>query len=269
MQRLTWLIVAAVAFFGCIWALNTFLPHTRLLMQFPTLESVASFYAVPPARERWETLSVTERLADINCRVRPFLETKLAVRGMRLGSPVFLRLFKETRELEIWLQGIAGDWKFLNSYSIACLSGNLGPKQREGDMQAPEGFYTVTPSQLNPASRYHLAFNIGYPNAYDLHHQRTGSHIMVHGDEVSIGCYAMTDVLIEEIYLLVSSAIEQGQREVSVHCFPFRFTTERMQQAQSEPWSAFWLNLREGFDAFEKSGKPPEVLLRDGRYVFR
>ncbi|MFM7603929.1 MAG: murein L,D-transpeptidase family protein [Prosthecobacter sp.] len=188
---------------------------------------------------------------------------------MRLGSPVFVRLFKETRELEIWLQDAAGDWKFLNGYTIACLSGNLGPKQQEGDMQAPEGFYTVTLSQLNPASRYHLAFNIGYPNAYDLHHQRTGSHIMVHGDEVSTGCYAMTDVLIEEIYLLVSSAIEQGQREVSVHCFPFRFTTERMQQAQNEPWSAFWLNLREGFDAFEKTGKLPQVLLREGRYVFR
>ena len=226
-------------------------------------------YAPPPAPEVWKKLPASHRLEEVRTRLLPLLTHELDACGLKQGNPVFIRLFKESYELELWMKPSREGWKLFRTYPVACLSGVLGPKQREGDMQAPEGFYTVTSKQLNPASNYHLAFNIGYPNAYDLHYRRTGSHIMVHGDQASVGCYAMTDPVIEEIYLLVSSAFENGQLEVPVHCFPFRFTAERMQQAQESPWLGFWQNLREGFDAFEKHQIPPQASVREGKYVFR
>jgi murein L,D-transpeptidase YafK len=269
MRRVIWILVALVAVLIGTWAFEMLLPYVRPLMQRSTSEPVALPYPPPPSREQWKTMPASERLADVNRRVKPLLEQKLVESGLRLGKPVFIRLFKETRELEVWFQDASKAWKTFRTYPIACFSGELGPKQREGDRQAPEGFYSVTSKQLNPASSYHLAFNIGYPNAFDLHHQRTGSLIMVHGDEVSVGCYAMTDAVIEEIYLLVSAALENGQSQVPVHCFPFRFTDERMQKAKGEPWFSFWENLRKGYQHFEMKSVIPSVFVEQGRYRFR
>ena len=138
-------------------------------------------------------------------------------------------------------------------------------------MQAPEGFYAFGNSLLNPASRYHLAFNIGYPNAYDRHHQRTGSLIMVHGRRVSIGCFAMTDPVIEEIYLVIEAALNQGQPRIPVHVFPFRMTPERLDQARTDKdiHLDFWLGLRAGYDAFETKKLPPTVSVQEGKYHFQ
>lgn len=266
MRRFVWILVALVAVLIGTWAFEMLSPYVRPLMQRPTSEPAALPYPPPPSREQWKTMPASERLADVSRRVKPHLEQKLAGNDLRLGNPVFIRLFKETRELEVWLQDASKAWKPFRTYPIACFSGELGPKQREGDRQAPEGFYSVTSKQLNPASSYHLAFNIGYPNAFDLHHQRTGSLIMVHGDEVSVGCYAMTDAVIEEIYLLVSAALENGQPEVPVHGFPFRFTDERMQKAKGEPWFSFWENLREGYQHFETKRVVPQITVEQGRY---
>jgi murein L,D-transpeptidase YafK len=121
---------------------------------------------------------------------------------------------------------------------------------------------------MKPDSRYHLAFNIGYPNAYDRHHGRTGSLIMVHGNRVSIGCLAMTDAKIEEIYTLCAAAHTGGQRFFRVHIFPFRMSEERMKRAAGSEWQAFWENLQQGYDVFEKTRIPPEVTVQDGRYAF-
>jgi murein L,D-transpeptidase YafK len=227
-------------------------------------------YAAPTSVQEWTAMPAAARLQDVRRRVQPQLERELTARGLRLGRPVFIRIFKESHEFELWLQDEASAWKLFRTYPIATYSGSLGPKLAEGDRQAPEGFYDVVRERLNPASRYHLAFNIGYPNAYDRHHARTGSLIMVHGDRVSIGCFAMTDPVIEEIYLLVADALENGQRSVAVHSFPFRMTPERMQQAVTSggEWLAFWENLRAGYDAFEKTGSPPKVSVREGRYEF-
>lgn len=245
--------------------------RARTLLQPFTPTPSAMPYPPPPARETWKTMSAADRLADVRERVEPLLHQELAGKGLAAGDQVFIRIFKESRELELWMRDASGVWKLYRNYPIACHSGVLGPKQREGDMQAPEGFYSVARAQLNAASNYHLAFNIGYPNAYDLHHQRTGSLIMVHGDEVSVGCYAMTDPVIEAIYLLLSAALENGQPGVPVHCFPFRLSADRLRKAGDEksPWMDFWSNLQEGYDAFEEHRKPPRVDVRDGRYVFR
>ena len=269
MRRLVWIFAAFVVLLSAAWGFDLLAPYTRLLMQRLTLEPLVLPYPPPPSRVPWRTMPASERLADVNRRVKPLLEKKLVERGLRLGNRVFIRLFKESGEFELWLQDAAGVWKPFRTHRIACFSGELGPKQREGDKQAPEGFYTVTSKQLNPASSYHLAFNIGYPNAFDLHHQRTGSLIMVHGDEVSVGCYAMTDAVIEEIYLLVTAALENGQPQVPVHCFPFRFTDERMQKAKGEPWYSFWENLREGYQHFETNRVVPKITVEQGHYRFR
>ncbi len=210
----------------------------------------------------------SERLEAVRVRVESPLQAALAERGLRYGAPVFLRAFKESSELELWMdKEKGGRWEKFRVYRIASYSGKLGPKLREGDMQAPEGFYDVTRDRLNPMSRFHLSFNIGYPNAYDRHHGRTGSLIMVHGSNVSIGCLAMTDPVIEEIYLLVEAALRGGQKAVPVHVFPFRMTEERLARAAGEEWEAFWREeLKPGYDAFEKNGRPPGVSVREGRY---
>ena len=200
-------------------------------------------------------------------RVRPGLSSKLEGAGLRLGAPIFIRIFKLERELEVWLD--KGDrFELFRSYAICTYSGELGPKLRQGDNQAPEGFYFVGPEQMNPASRFHLSFNLGYPNAFDRAHGRTGDFLMVHGSCVSIGCYAMTNPVIEEIWTLADAALRAGQPYFRVHVFPFRMTGENMDRRGDSPWIEFWRNLREGYDWFEREKRPPNVTVRQKRYEF-
>lgn len=225
-------------------------------------------YPSPPAPEDWRKLSPPDRLAHVRGRVQTPLETELKKQGLRLGNAAFIRVFKESRSLELWLQS-KQEWRLFRSYPIAAMSGSLGPKLIEGDGQAPEGFYSVTKASLNPASKFHLSFNIGYPNAYDQHHGRTGSFIMVHGNEVSIGCFAMTDPVIEEIYLVVEAALSAGQESLPVHVFPFPLTPERLAQAASHSSVAFWEELRPGYEAFQPTQPLPRITVQVGRYVLQ
>ncbi len=178
-----------------------------------------------------------ERIACAREHARPTL-------GSHFGEPVFIRIIKEARLLELWVQR-GGSWQVLKTYPIAAMSGTLGPKQAEGDKQAPEGFYDVVPERMNPKSRYHLSFNIGYPNEHDRSLGRTGSFIMVHGGEESIGCFAMTDEGIEEIYTLVNEAFRAGQKRVEVHIYPFEMTAARMEREQESPHLDFWRSQQE------------------------
>ncbi|MCH2063312.1 MAG: murein L,D-transpeptidase [Roseibacillus sp.] len=201
--------------------------------------------------------------------VREGLTRDLANAGMRYGNPVFIRILKEEAELELFVQEMGKKtFKLFRTYQIAAMSGQLGPKEREGDLQAPEGFYYVPPRRMNPHSRFHLSFNLGYPNAYDRAHGRDGSHLMVHGNRVSIGCFAMTDPKIEEIYTLCHAALANGQQFFRVHSFPFRMTAARMEQSRSNKWHAFWKNLRQGYAFFEQHRFPPDVRVTGKRYVF-
>ena len=159
-------------------------------------------------------------------RVTPVLNSFLGLCGAKVGDPVFLRAVKEDSVLELWVKPDKAErYVLAKRYPIAAWSGKLGPKEKEGDKQTPEGFYEVEPSGLNPRSNYHLAFNIGYPNAYDRSLNRTGSFIMVHGRDVSIGCLAMTDPGIEEIYTMVEQALIHGQQRVPVQIYPFVLCT--------------------------------------------
>jgi murein L,D-transpeptidase YafK len=208
------------------------------------------------------------RAALACARVRPKLEPLLADKGLTLGSPLFVRVFKEEAELEVWLEH-GPQYELVKTYPICAYSGDLGPKQKKGDGQSPEGFYAVDRSKLNPASSYHLSFDIGYPNAFDRALGRTGSLIMVHGDCVSIGCFAMTDDGIDEIYSLADAALTKGQKAFPVHVFPFRMTARNLKHHAKSKWSSFWADLKIGYDAFESSRVPPDVSVKDGRYFIR
>ena len=213
----------------------------------------------------------TERIREVRARVIPTLESSLQSEGFRLGDPVFIRIFKEEQELEVWLRREKETsfrrWK---TWPVVRMSGKLGPKLQEGDGQAPEGFYAVDSGAMNPQSDFHLSFNVGYPNGFDLAQGRTGSFIMVHGKSSSIGCFAMGDAGIEPIYLVVERALRSGQSSVPIHIFPFRMTGERMAKANAtpSPWLSFWENLREGYDRFERDHVPPLVKWEGSRYTF-
>ncbi len=209
------------------------------------------------------------RAAKAAAAVRPALERDLTAVGLKFGDPVFLRAFKEEKQLELWVMNRAtARFDLFRTYPIAAQSGTLGPKLAEGDGQVPEGFYFVPPAAMNPNSQYHLSFNIGFPNTYDQAHGRTGSAIMVHGSDVSIGCLAMTDAKIDEIFTLCSAAHAAGQLYFRVHLFPFRLSEERLLNAAGNPNLEFWKNLQQGYDHFEKSHLPPEVSVSSGTYEF-
>jgi murein L,D-transpeptidase YafK len=196
------------------------------------------------------------------------LSARLAAQNLQLGAPVLMRVFKREFELEMWMKR-GGRFELFATYPICMWSGGLGPKLKQGDRQAPEGFYTVDSTALNPNSKYHRSFNLGFPNAFDRAHGRTGSLLMVHGDCRSIGCYAMTDGVIDEIWSLLTAALGAGQKRVQVQVFPFRMTETNMSRRVANPDLGFWRQLKVGHDAFERVHVPPVVSVCDGRYAFR
>jgi murein L,D-transpeptidase YafK len=196
------------------------------------------------------------------------LKLKMDQLGMSEIAPVYLRIFKEESEFEIWKQRADGKYALLKTYDICKWSGVLGPKKVEGDRQAPEGYYTVTPAQMNPNSSYYLSFDIGYPNAYDRALGRTGANLMVHGACSSRGCYSMTDDIAGEIFALARDAFRGGQRSFSIAAYPFRMTPENMARHRNDPNMRFWQMLKEGYDHFEVTQAPPKVDVCDKRYVF-
>lgn len=191
----------------------------------------------------------------------------LGRKGMDTGAPIFVRIFKEESELEVWKQRDDGRFYHFKTYPICNWSGNLGPKTALGDKQAPEGFYRVSTSQMNPNSQYYLAFNLGYPNAYDRALQRTGDALMVHGKCKSVGCYAMTDALMEEIYMLARESLKGGQEAFEVHAFPFRMTEANLARFEGNANMPFWRTLKQGYDVFEKYRLTPTVAVCERRYV--
>jgi murein L,D-transpeptidase YafK len=201
----------------------------------------------------------------------PLSEKTLAemeAKHMDKDSPILVRIFKEESELEVWKKKRDGEFAMLKTYPVCRWSGDLGPKVKEGDRQAPEGFYTITPGLMNPNSNYYLAFNTGFPNAFDRAWNRTGSELMVHGDCSSRGCYAMTDEQIQEIYSLARESFFGGQKDFQFEAFPFRMTALNMAKHRNNPNFAFWKMIKEGYDHFEATHQEPKVAVCEKRYVF-
>ncbi len=210
------------------------------------------------------TLTSTRHLKPLSPEILAALEK----RNMPKESPILVRIFKQEAELELWKQDNTGRYALLKTYPICRWSGELGPKIKEGDRQAPEGFYDITPAQMNPNSQFYLAFNLGYPNAFDKAHGRTGAHLMVHGDCSSRGCYAMTDDQISEIYSLGRESFFGGQRSFQVQAYPFRMTPANFAKHRNNPHMPFWKMLKEGNDHFEVTGLEPKIDVCEKRYVF-
>lgn len=185
------------------------------------------------------------------------------------AEPMLIRIYKKEAELEVWKRSSSGRYVRLKTFPVCRWSGQLGPKRKEGDRQTPEGFYAVTPSQMNPRSKHYLSFDTGFPNAYDRAHGATGSALMVHGTCSSAGCYAMTDVGVSEIYALLREAFRGGQKAVQLQAYPFRMTAENLVRHRLDPNITFWRQLKEGSDRFEATGEELVVGVSAGRYSFQ
>ncbi len=198
----------------------------------------------------------------------PELLTAMQEKGMHKEDSILIRTYKQEAEFEVWKKDVSGRYALLKTFPMCRWSGQLGPKRKEGDRQAPEGYYPISPAQMNPNSNYHLSYDMGYPNAYDRAHGGTGNYLMVHGDCSSAGCYSMTDQQIEEIYALVREAHSGGQKAVQMEAFPFRFTPANLARHRLDPNMPFWRELKEGADRFEITKQEPKVGVCNGHYVF-
>ncbi len=196
------------------------------------------------------------------------LEAALDAEGFHLGAPAFIRILKADSRLELWMLK-QGRFELFRSYSICKWSGGLGPKLQQGDRQSPEGVYFITGGDLIVNARWHRAMNVGFPNARDNALGLTGSGILIHGRCSSIGCFAMTNPVVEEVYDIVQAALEAGQPRVPVHIFPFALTREKLAAAAHDEWSDFWKELKRGYDLFLRDGLPPRTFVCNGQYAFQ
>lgn len=230
------------------------LAHSRILLVV---------FAALAAPARAETNSSPPAGQPLSASTLAFLELK----GIDAQSPTYIRVFKEESELEIWKARPGGRYVHIKTYPICTWSGALGPKISQGDHMAPEGFYGIGTGGMKADSTYHLAMNIGYPNALDRALGRSGAFIMVHGDCKSVGCFAMTNDKIEEIYAFVREALDGGQERVPVHVFPFRMTAANLTRHASHAAAATWGPLKEAYNEFAKTQLPPRIALCSKRYV--
>jgi murein L,D-transpeptidase YafK len=198
----------------------------------------------------------------------PEMLALLQQKNMPKDSPILIRIFKEESELEVWKQDTTARYELLKVYPICRWSGDLGPKVKEGDRQAPEGFYPITPGLMNPNSSYYLAINTGFPNAFDKANNYSGAFLMIHGDCSSRGCYAMTDEQIGEIYSLARESFLGGQKAFQVQAYPFRMTAANLARHRNNPNMAFWKMIKVGNDHFEVSHLEPKIDVCDKHYVF-
>ena len=194
--------------------------------------------------------------------------SRMASLNIDRQAPLMIRIFKEEGTLEVWKADRSDRFQLVKSYKICAWSGKLGPKMKEGDRQAPEGFYPLFPHQLNPNSKYYLAINTGYPNQYDRANGHSGSHLMIHGACSSAGCYSMTDEQMLEIFAFARDSFRGGQKSVQLQAFPFRMTAENMARHRDNPHIEFWKMLKVGYDNFHVTKRPPEVAVCEKKYVF-
>jgi murein L,D-transpeptidase YafK len=282
------------------------MPIKTLLISLAILLFYSGSIFYTPLLKAASIVEHTDKSRNIYKKIKPVLARDMERKGLQWGRPVYFRAFKSERILEVWIEK-DGTYHFFKSYFIYGLSGKLGPKFKQGDYQVPEGFYTVYPGQMHPRSRYHLAFNIGYPNAFDRANGRTGDYIMVHGYTGSSGCLAMKNQYIEEIYSLAYAALSGGQRFFRMDLFPFRMTDartrylfaqetpaqtgffgrtiqwlmevvnryrfpEKSATLQSVPYAdivEFWEVLKKGYDIFERDRIPAKVEVIRGEYFIK
>lgn len=254
--------------------------YKRILLAtafFLSLGLVVAGLLIPPLMRETKLMSLKRRqnmlLASFGMTIPGTpdlanLDRRLEQKGLTIGSPVLIRIFKREFELELWMMNKDKHFELFATYPICNWSGILGPKLATGDKQAPEGFYWVDRGALNPNSRQHRSFNLGFPNIYDRSYGRTGHALMVHGGCTSVGCFAMTDNIIDEIWSIINPAFDSGQKRFQVQVYPFRMTKDNLRRFANSNWIGFWDNLKVGHDLFEADRLPPEVNVCDKVYAF-
>ncbi len=201
-------------------------------------------------------------------KVWPRISKERVEKGLQANSPIYLRLFKLENQLEVWVKS-GSKFVLFHTYNICFYSGGLGTKTRDGDGKSPEGFYDIKPTQLNPISTFYLALNVGYPNKLETSRGYTGSAIMIHGNCVSIGCYAMTNEGIAQIYTQVFMALKNGQQKINLDIFPFRMNEQNMDAYKDDPNFEFWKTLKKGYDLFNRKLVPTDADVKDNEYFFK
>lgn len=194
------------------------------------------------------------------------VDERLKAGGFQRGAPIYVRIFKQTSELEVWL-GKGERFELFATYPICNWDGGLGPKLSEGDRQSPEGLYSVSIGQLRWFGRWHRGLDLGFPNAYDSSLDRTGSGILIHGGCTTVGCFAMTDTVVDEVFDLATAAMAKGQPRFAVHVFPFRMSEAALRAEDASLWRGFWSELKLAYDAFEATRVPPLAGACDGHYA--
>ncbi len=237
-------------------------------MRFKAFLVMAFAATMLTACQQEDVLDVSRLQGKPELRLTNATLSRMKALNMDRNSPIMIRIFKEEGVMEVWKANTSNRYALLKSYQICAWSGKLGPKTKEGDRQAPEGFYDITKAQMNPNSRYYLAFNIGYPNAYDRSLNRGGTNLMVHGACSSSGCYSMTDAQVQEIFALANDAFAGGQEAFQIQALPFRMTADNMARHKDSPNLDFWKMLKVGYDQFEISHRPPVVNVCNHTYVF-
>ncbi len=257
------------------------LMFTPMFTRFFTICALVVFASFVPCHVTAAEIAETATSRAAVQSVTPALSADLKQKGFELGAPIFMRIIKSPAflppsssgplsegTLELYVQKSGGEFRLYKSYPICAASGEQGAKTKTGDRQSPEGFYFLKADRFNPWSSYHLSLNLGYPNAYDRAQGYTGDYLMIHGKCVSIGCYAMTDGGIDEIYTLARAAVQGGQAVIRVHAFPFPMSEENLAASKDTPHYEFWQNLKHGWDWFETRNAPPNVTVKNKRYVF-
>jgi murein L,D-transpeptidase YafK len=232
-----------------------------------TLVLMASMIALSACSSS-DTLEIINVANKVEQPLPAKIQSRMKALGMAPTSPIMMRIFKEEGVLEVWKANAQNRYQLIADYKICAWSGRLGPKRKEGDRQAPEGFYDITPAQMNPRSQYYLSFDMGFPNRYDRAHGSTGANLMVHGACSSAGCYSMTDAQVLQIYAFARDAFRGGQESFQVQAFPFRMTAENMARHRFSPNYDFWTMIKVGYDHFELTHRPPVVAICDKKYVF-
>lgn len=196
------------------------------------------------------------------------MRQKLSKMNLSMSSPIMMRVFKQEAVMEVWKANSQDRYQLVGTYPICAWSGQLGPKKKEGDRQAPEGFYDVTPARMNPRSGYYLSFDMGYPNKFDRAYGRSGRNLMIHGACSSSGCYSISDAAVLQVFAFARDAFKGGQKSFQIQAFPFRMTAENMAKHRSSENYEFWKNLKVGYDHFEITHRPPVVDVCGKKYVF-
>jgi murein L,D-transpeptidase YafK len=212
-----------------------------------------------------------DRVKNAYAEKEVILKSALTEKGFSGYFSMYIRVFKAEKTMEIWgFKDTA--YQLFKTYPICNMSGTLGRKYKQGDKQVPEGFYHI--ERFNPKSNFHLSLGINYPNQADMffaEKDNMGGDIFIHGDCVSIGCMAMTDDVIKEIYILATEAKKLGQHNIPVHIFPFRMDEQNMTKYNAEfpQWLTFWQTLKGQYDYFEKEKRLFSVNISPiGEYIY-